>query len=195
MSQNIDNNLDELMKLRQEMNGLRHALDSQRIVNDRLMRTVMSERSGWIGRLLRAELILLPLIILVFCMLAASGIISWGLCIFTVAMCALDVASDFQVNRLRHSEIMTMPLLALQRLIVDRKKLRRKRLIISCIAVLPFLLWLGYDTSREAEYVFFDYAFIIFGGLVGLLIAFGIYRRMQRTDDAILAEINYISHE
>lgn len=202
----MENKVNEtgLEQMRSQLDALRRKLDSQQIVNDRLVRTAMQSRMGWIGRYVRfEEYLLLPLALVVFLGLKLAIGLSWWFFAFTMAMCVADVVADHKVNILAGSLWQGGSMVEVRRRLVRMKKLRRRQLMVSFPVVAVWLAVLvlellscgifGLGVPPVSEWRPAAFAGVV-GGVVGtvagLVASVAVVRKMQRTNDELIRQID-----
>lgn len=193
-----------LEQMRSQLEALRHKLDNQQIVNDRLMRKAMRSGMGWIERFVRVEeCLLLPLVAVVFLGLKVALGLSWWFFAFTMVMCVADVVADHKVNILSGTLWHDCSMVEVRRRLVRMKGLRRRQLLISIPVLLVWvslfvleLLSAGVfgpgvpPVSEWSPAAFGGVAGGIVGAVAGLAVAVAVVRRMQRTNDALIRQID-----
>lgn len=202
----MENKVNEtgLEQMRSQLDALRRKLDSQQIVNDRLVRTAMQSRMGWIGRYVRfEEYLLLPLAVVVFLGLKLAIGLSWWFFAFTMAMCVADVVADHKVNILAGSLWQGGSMVEVRRRLVRMKELRRSQLMVSFPVVAVWLAVLvlellscgifGPGVPPVSEWRPAAFAGVV-GGVVGtvagLVASVAVVRKMQRTNDELIRQID-----
>ena len=208
----MENKVNEtgLEQMRSQLDALRRKLDSQQIVNDRLVRTAMQSRMGWIGRYVRfEEYLLLPLAVVVFLGLKLAIGLSWWFFAFTMAMCVAIVVADHKVNILAGSlwqggsmvEVRRrlVRMKELRRRLVRMKELRRRQLMVSFPVVAVWLAVLvlellscgifGPGVPPVSEWRPAAFAGVV-GTVAGLVASVAVVRKMQRTNDELIRQID-----
>lgn len=197
-------NEEGLEQMRSQLETLKHKLDSQQIVNDRLMRTAMQSRMGWIGRYVRVEeYLLLPLVAVVFLGVKVVFGVSWWFFAFTMVMCVADIVADHKVNILGSSLWQNGSMVEVRRRLVRMKELRRRQLMVSFPVVGVWLVVLvlelmsagafGPGVPPVSEWRTAAFAGVvggIVGAVAGLVVAVVLVRKMQRTNDELIRQID-----
>ncbi len=199
----MDNDL-QLEELRQQMNELRQQLDRQEIVNERLIRQSMTGKLSWIKKYLWLEVAMIPLCLLILAPVHAMMGLSWWLFAFLAVMLTVDVAADFYINRVDKNQLLTGNLVEASRKLVVMKKQRAWAFAFGLLGVIIWIIWFLFELRRVAGSFAEDFwngfaqgGFIggIIGGVIGLTIAIVIFRKMQRTNDEVLASIDQLTKE
>jgi|GEM_PF-5823167 len=192
------NTLDEM---RDEMKKLREALATQQLIGNRLMRDVMVRKSSWGYRAFKFKLFfLLPLAVFELFRLKSYGM-SWFFVISTMLFMAVDIWADARSQTVRKSDFSMLPLVELQTKLVRQRHRRRLYMVVSAFFGAGWMVWLGYELSLCRLDLFVDLGWGI--GSIVLLVGFSLgmglslwwYRKMQRIDADIIAEINDLKSE
>lgn len=189
--------MDELDILKQEMAGLKEMLDKEQIVNDRLMRTVMRQKTSWLNTFVKVEFIILPITFLVFVAVCAVFNISQWYAISFLILGGVDALMDLRTFRISPKIFSTCSMMEVSRLLQKQKK---ERFIHMCIAFPLAIVWIIMILNaivRAHDPFATDHAFNIsaaiggvVGGLIGGVIVLIIYRKAQKTNDGIAQMIN-----
>ena len=187
--------MEDLDILKQEMAELKRNLDKEQIVNDRLLRTVMRQKASWLNRLVTVEVIMLPLLYLMFVGICAYFHVSQWYAFSMLILSALDVVADLRTFRISPKVFSTCSLLEVRKLLIKQKK---ERFIHVCIALPLAIVWIllfSYAifraTSPLAEDHNLNFAGAIggvIGAIIGTVVVIVIYRKAQRTNDNLLSE-------
>lgn len=197
----MDNEL-QLEELRQQMSELRQQLDRQEIVNENLIRQSMTGKMSWIKKYIWLEVAMVPLCLLILAPVHAMMGLSWWLFAFLAVMLVVDVAADFYINRVDKNQLLTGNLVEASRQLVVMKKQRAWAFALGLLGVIIWIVWFLYELKRVAGSFADDFwngfahgGFIggIIGGVLGLIIAIIIFRKMQRTNDEVLASIDRLT--
>lgn len=188
--------MDELENLRQEMSALKQNLDRQQIINKNMLRNVMKHRASWLNTLVNVEIIMLPLIFLLFVAFGAIfGISMWYAVIFLI-LAAVDTAFDWRTMRISPRLLGTASMIEIRRKLLRQKK---ERLWQTCISAPLAIIWLYFyfKAIMIANDVIDDVVLnfsISVGGVIGLaaaiVVIIVIYRKAQGTNDSILSDMN-----
>lgn len=197
-------NEEGLEQMRSQLETLKHKLDSQQIVNDRLMRTAMQSRMGWIGRYVRVEeYLFLPVVAVVFLGVKVVFGVSWWFFAFTMVMCVADIVADHKVNILGGSLWQNGSMVEVRRRLVRMKELRRRQLMVSFPVVGVWLVVLVLELMSAGAFgpgvppvrewrpaAFAGVVGGIVGAVAGLVVAVVLVRKMQRTNDELIRQID-----
>ena len=181
----------ELMEMKEQLSILAKKLEKETIVNERLMRRATKEK---ISKMQRRALIkgiglglCIPYVIGV-CQLV--GLSLW-LCGFTVLILLIALYTDYRIHRNIHSdEAMYGNLLDVQKKVLRIKQAYKDWLKFSIPILALWLLSFWYETFQlpdiPKESIFIG---SISGGIIGGFIGFLQYKKMQRSADEILEQI------
>ena len=185
------------------MATLKQQLDRQEIINDKLMRQSMTSKLSWIKRYVWLEIAIAPILLIFFAVYHAVLGLSWWLFGFFALILVADVTADYRINRVDHTQLLTGNLVEASRRLAEMKKLRAWAFALSLVGVSVWLAWLlaelwivvGGNTHEltrgfAAGGVFGG----IVGGILGLTAAWAIFRKMQRTNDEVLAAIDQLNN-
>lgn len=192
--------MNELEIMKEQLELMKEKLNSQAIINNRLLRSSIRERLSWTKRYTYVEIfLLLPFIYFMYAGLTYQIGLSWWLYAYTVFMCTADVGLDFWINNIYISrrDYQNKNLLMLGKKIARQKQLRWNSLLFGMILLFPWLCWLGYELHNHIPANEWTGIFIglIVGTVIGLVIGLVILLRMQRTNENLLDEINDIEDE
>ena len=196
----MDNNntSNELQLMREQLEILKTKLKGQEIVNEKLLRKSMGRQVSWIKKYLIMEVILIPILLIIFAGFHATTGISWWLYGFLAVMLIADVAADFYVNRMKSSELLSGDLISVSKHYTKMKSLRARTFAISVIAVIIWVVWLIWEIYRtacasgdelERAAAYGGVIGCIVGCVIGLAVAFLIFWKMQKTNDKVIRQI------
>ena len=196
-----NDNINELETMRRQLEDLKAQLAKQEIVNDRLIIDAMKKKMTWIKKYVVLQVCLFPVIAVVWSAIVPICGISWWNYAFLIAMCCIDVFADYRINvsSITDDDYLRGNLVDTVTKLLRMKRSRAVQMAASVPAIIAWLLWAGieaYNALPEATSEF-QQAFIagglvggVIGGICGLIFAFSIYRKMQRTNDEVIAQIN-----
>lgn len=200
-----DNNMTELEQMREQMNIFKSRLDKQQILNEQLVRNSMGGKMSWIKNFVWVEIILVPILLLLFIPFHASTGLSWWLFAFMAVLLIADVIGDFIINRIPKGQLLSGDLVETSQRLVKMKKQRTRWFIIGLVFVLIWFVWfcaelilnskIACDMSCHESLRYVLIGGCMFGGLVGFLVAWLIFRKMQKTNNQIIEQINQITKE
>lgn len=195
-------NMDELEKLRVEMDALKRNLDKQQIVNKDLMRTVMKQRASWLNNLVIGEIVLLPVLFIMFMAMCVGLHVSVWFAVALLVIGGIDTAFDWRTLRISPRLISTSSIMQLRRTLVKQKKQRFWQTVIGTVLTIIWLILFA-SAALHAEGLAEEDHLINFGGAIGGVIGgiFGgiavvwIYKKAQKTNDDILSDLDEIEEE
>ena len=93
-----NNTMMELEQMREQMQVLRNKLDTQEIVNEKLVKNSVKSKMSWIKKFVYFELLLVPFTALMMYVLKEIFNLSWFTYAFIVVLCAIDAVCDYRIN-------------------------------------------------------------------------------------------------
>ncbi|MBR2146529.1 MAG: hypothetical protein IJ925_03720 [Muribaculaceae bacterium] len=200
-----DNNMNELERMREQMNIFKNRLDKQQIINEQLVRNSMGSKLSWIKNFVLGEIILVPILLIIMATFHASEGLSWWLFAFLSLGLVADVVGDYIINRIPKSELLSGDLVATSQRLIKMKKLRTSWFIAGIIFMTIWLVWFiieivmrlddGCNLPDHNIVVGIMVAGIAIGALIGIFVAWLIYRKMQRTNNQLIEQINQVINE
>ena len=201
---NEQNELNELDDLRQQINALKEKVDKQGRLNEDLVKKAIQSKMRNLHTSLLWYCIIcglfVPFIIWDF---ITSGF-SWPFIIFTILIFAASFTAEYFINRMNIKH-MTDDLLETARKLLQMKKNRKKQLAVGYCACAIWTPWYMYEIYKtmasqiEPQFISAFLACIIFaiiiGCGIGLAIGLTFYRRIQRTNDEMISQINDLTRE
>lgn len=198
---NDNNNNNELEIMRTQLNALKSQLAQQEIVTENLIIDAMKKKMTWIKKYVFFQICLIPVLAIVWAAIIPMCGISWWNYAFLLIMCCIDVYADYCINvsSISDDDYLSGNLVTTVKKLLKMKRYRALQMAICIPLIIVWLLWAGieaYNALPEATSEFQE-AFIsggliggVIGGICGLIFAFSIYRKMQRTNDEVIAQIN-----
>lgn len=190
-------NINHMDELKQQFALLTQRLESQPINNDKLLKTVIGNRMKWIAKYVYLKIVLFfPLTALLYYFFYQRGMISLTFLVLTLLLCVLELYFDTVINHIRGKGWLEKDLLTSRQLLVKMKQ-RRTQLIlaeipISIVWVLVFFFEIiSYQPDNPAYAVAMGIGIGI-GALAGAVIAYLVFKKMQRTNDELLREIDQL---
>lgn len=193
---NINNS--EFEQMRSQLEIMKRKLDSQKIVNDRLVSQAMQHKVSWIKNFIWLELaVFYPIIILSYVLLTAVFNLSWLICAAIIILTGADIYADLRINKIGPDDWLGENLVETGRKLVRQKRLRMQQLIISVPVIICVLFMFFYDMSQHMATDFFKCISIggAIGGIIGLCIGVRIVMKMQRTNDELIRQIEEITDD
>ena len=203
-----NNTMMELEQMREQMQVLRNKLDTQEIVNEKLVKNSVKSKMSWIKKLVYFEFLLVPFTALMAYVLKEMFNLSWFTYAFIVVLSAIDAVCDYRINvaSLDLEKVEKHNLSDTLQKLVAMKKMRAKSFFIMMLLSIPLFIWASIEMWQNIStgtITFIDDvpANIVcagaYGGLVGGIIGFfvgiyisiRIYRKMQATNDEIIAQL------
>lgn len=201
-----NNTMMELEQMREQMQVLRNKLDTQEIVNEKLVKNSVKSKMSWIKKFVYFELLLVPFTALMMYVLKEIFNLSWFTYAFIVVLCAIDAVCDHRINvaALDLEKVEKHNLSDTLQKLVAMKKMRAKAFFIMMLLSIPLFMWVSIEmwqyistiTLKDDLHTHIVYAgayggFVggIIGFIVGIYISIRIYRKMQTTNDEIIAQL------
>ena len=190
------NTIDHMEELKQQFAILTDKLESQEINNERLLRTVMKTKMKSINKYYYWLFFLgLPIIILCFQTFYCKGQVSLLFYVSTVLLAVLDTICGMVINKMGNNQWQEADLLTARQTLVQMKKKKKKGEIISIPLVIIWLSFFVLEVFRSSANAFMLSTFAVIGGLLGLGIGLLAYRKMQRTNDELIREIDQLKKD
>lgn len=190
------NTMDHMEELKQQFAILTGKLESQEINNERLLRTVMKTKMKSINKYYYWLFFLgLPIIILCFQTFYSKGQVSLLFYVSTVLLAVLDTICGMVINKMGNNQWQEADLLTARQTLVQMKQRRKKGEIISIPLVIIWLSFFVLEVFRSSANAFMLSTFAVIGGLLGLGIGLLAYRKMQRTNDELIQEIDQLKKD
>lgn len=207
MDNNKTNNIDELTLMRSQMEELKAKLNREMSLNEASIRKLQKRNMGFIKKYLIFVWIALPVMILMYIGIKYMFGLSWLLTLVTIAAYILDVYLDTRFNRMKEAGIESMSLIEMSKKILWMKSIRRKQFFYGLSALILWAVWfaievyIGIDSGKSllfpADHLFavIMVACIVFGAMVGGIIGYMIYHKMQHDSDDIIEQINSLNND
>ena len=190
------NTMDHMEELKQQFAILTDKLAYQEINNERLFRTVMKTKMKSINKYYYWLFFLgLPIIILCFQTFYSKGQVSLLFYVSTVLLAVLDTICGMVINKMGNNQWQEADLLTARQTLVQMKQRRKKGEIISIPLVIIWLSFFVLEVFRSSANAFMLSTFAVIGGLLGLGIGLLAYRKMQRTNDELIQEIDQLKKD
>lgn len=195
-----NNTMMELEQMREQMQVLRNKLDTQEIVNDKLVKNSVKSKMSWIKKFVYFEFLLIPFTALMMYVLKEIFNLSWFCYAFIVVLCVIDAVLDYRINvaSLDLEKVEKHNLSDTLQKLIAMKQMRAKSFFIMMLLSIPLFMWASIEmwqnisTSTNTFNTNILYAGLvggIIGFFVGIYISIRIYRKMQTTNDELIAQI------
>lgn len=189
--------MDDFNEMRQQLASMKQSLDKYRIVNEKLLIKVMRQRSSWLNNYVAGEIIATPFIVFIMwgiCEL--SQITPWVWISVSVAIAA-SVIVDFYTMKIRVNNIWRDNLMEFRSRLLQQKRLRRIQLIVELPLMMLWSIWFYAEYFRIElsgltdgnAIAWFWVGFCILSIAFSAFIVLWIFRKAQRTNDSLIAEI------
>lgn len=188
----------EMESMRQQMATLKSKLDSQEMLNDRLMRRSMKNEVNTINR--RYFIIMAVCILMIpygyWCFVKLSGL-SIAFWIATSVMMLICAGATFYNSRkINDPRLMSRSLVEARKKVASAKKFDSDWLLFGIPMIIVWLAWFFYETYQQNH----EFANgILWGGIVGGAIGafagFSIHFKTQRQYQDIIEQIEDLTDE
>ena len=200
-----DNNMTELEQMREQMAAFKSRLDKQQIINEQLVRTSMGSKLSWIKKFVWGEIIVVPILLIIMALFHAGNGLSWWLYGFLALGLIADATGDYIINRIPKSQLLSGDLVETSKRLAEMKKQRTSWFVAGVIFLVIWLVWFcievamcldcGCTLPHHGTVVAIMIGAIVVGGLIGGVIAWLILRKMQRTNNQLIEQIEQITKE
>lgn len=202
------NMIDELEQMREQMQVLRSKLDKQEIVNDKFIRNSVKSQMSWIKKFVYLEFLLLPIMAIVWFAIKEIFNLSWLNYAILMIMSTIDAIWDYRINivSLDLDKVEENSLTNTLQKLVCMKQMRAKSFYIMQPLCALWFVWTGIEMWQrvgslgEADSLLRAAGYGGFGGLligipIGLCIVIHIFRKMQRTNDELIKQIQVFTEK
>ena len=184
----------ELQEMKKQLSILTQKLEKETIVNERLIRQSMKNKASSIRRVAIFHTLFSLFLIPYFIWIAPHDLnISTGLCYFTCFFMVLSLACDYYIHtRFRPYKFVQGNLLEIQKDTLMMKKIYLDWIkFIGLPFIVVFFCWFIHDIrlaypNEELNYIYYG---IGFGILIGSIVVTISFRKIQRTANEILEQI------
>ena len=186
---------NEILEMREQLATLKKQLDTQEIINDRLIKEAMSSKLSSINRsaiwTCAVCLIMIPLGYLNFQRMGHST----ALCIATSALFFISFVSILISHyRLRKRDIYSGDLITVYQEVSRMRKIYKNWHYFSIPILVVWFAWWEYEIYQTMAHEDLTMMLIIsgsgiFGGVIGGIIGLRIHKRALRTADDLLRQI------
>lgn len=197
------NNNNELEIMRSQMASFKKQLEQQEIINSRIMAESMKKKFSWIKRMIIGEIILIPIFLyLAFAAKYYFDLSWWSVATFVILLLC-DVWCDYDINMraIKDSDYSHDNLIDTIEKLVKMKQRRAKQTAIMLTATIVMSIWLLIEIGFHLIAINADTGMwlVLYGGgtgaFIGVVAAWWIYRKMQKTNDEMIKQIEEISKE
>ena len=191
----MNNEINEILEMREQLATLKKQLDTQEIINDRLLKDAMSGKLSSINRsavwICVVCLIMIPMGYLNFQRLGHST----AFCIATSMLFLICFVAIFLSHyRLRKSDIRNGNLITTYTEVARMGKIYKSWHYWSIPMLIVWFAWFVYEIYQNMAHENIEMMLIIcgsgiFGGIIGGIIGLRIHKRTLRTADDLLRQI------
>lgn len=197
------NNNNELEIMRSQMASFKKQLEQQEIINSRIMAESMKKKFSWIKKMIIGEIILIPIFLyLAFAAKYYLDLSWWSTSTFIILLLC-DVWCDYDINMraIKNSDYSRDNLVNTMEKLLRMKQRRTKQTAIMLTATIVMSIWLLIEIGFHLIAINADTGMwlVFYGGgtgaFIGVVAAWWIYRKMQKTNDEMIKQIEEISKE
>lgn len=197
------NNNNELEIMRSQMASFKKQLEQQEIINRRIMSESMKKKFSWIKKMFIGEIILIPIFLyLAFAAKYYFDLSWWSVATFVILLLC-DVWCDYDINMraIKDSDYSHDNFIDTIEKLVKMKQRRAKQTAIMLTATIVMSIWLLIEIGFHLIAINADTGMwlVLYGGgtgaFIGVVAAWWIYRKMQKTNDEMIKQIEEISKE
>lgn len=197
------NNNNELEIMRSQMASFKKQLEQQEIINRRIMSESMKKKFSWIKMMIIGEIILIPIFLyLAFAAKYYFDLSWWSVATFVILLLC-DVWCDYDINMraIKDSDYSHDNLIDTIEKLVKMKQRRAKQTAIMLTATIVMSIWLLIEIGFHLIALNADTGMwlVLYGGgtgaFIGVVAAWWIYRKMQKTNDEMIKQIEEINKE
>lgn len=197
------NNNNELEIMRSQMASFKKQLEQQEIINSRIMAESMKKKFSWIKKMIIGEIILIPIFLyLAFAAKYNFNLSWWSISTFIILLLC-DVWCDYDINMraIKNSDYSRDNLVNTMKKLQRMKQRRTKQTVIMLTATIVMSIWLLIEIGFHLIAINADTGMwlVFYGGgtgaFIGVVAAWWIYRKMQKTNDEMIKQIEEISNE
>lgn len=199
--------MEELEIMRRELAELKRRLDTQQIVNKGLLSKLMRRKASWLNRLVVIEMASLPFIYLVFAVTCyAAGISQWYASLYLI-FGAIDVLVDCRTVRIPPRMFSEASLIGLRKFLIRQKRERFIQTVISTPLAVAWVVAFAISLFSNVDMNLTDdstlhHASLVggicggaIGAVLGVVAVIILYRKIERTNDSIIADIHDLEQE
>lgn len=193
--------MDELTTMREQMAAMKRSLDKSTIINHELLTKVLRQRSSWLRNTVIMEIILTPLLSLIFYWTHFQVGISVWFAISFFILSGIDTAFDWKTLRIPGSLFSQLDTITLRKKLIKQKIDRKRQFLVSLPLAAIWAVCFCYEYLRHGilKYTELDPAtnailltIAVSLCALGVIIAVVVYRRAQRTNDTLLKELKLL---
>ena len=197
------NNNNELEIMRSQMASFKKQLEQQEIINSRIMSESMKKKFSWIKKIIIGEIILIPIFLYLAFAAKYYFNLSWWSVVTFVILLLCDIWCDYDINMraIKDSDYSRDNLIDTIEKLVKMKQRRAKQTAIMLTATIVMSIWLLIEIGFHLIAINADTGMwlVFYGGgtgaFIGVVAAWWIYRKMQKTNDEMIKQIEEVSKE
>ena len=187
--------IDELNEMREQLATLKKRLESQEIVNDRLIKETMTRKITSLNR----SAIFLSVVCLIFIPVGYASFHNLGMsnafCISTSCIFVFCLIGQFYAHySLRTSDVMNGDLVSTYKAAARLRKIYKMWHYVSIPILIVWFAWMEYEiynniAQQDLTMMLIITASGIFGGIIGGIIGLRIHKKNLRSAEDIMRQI------
>lgn len=189
----MENQNNELEVMRQQMTLLKEKLDSQQIVNDKLLRQSMLKKMSYFNKYRILSIIALAFVWVACYFVCKEYSMSWTFYWATGIFITTLVLFDNYINRYKKKDFLEGDLIETSKKMMRARKLRRWSQRIGITLSIPWFIWFYLEMAHGNKIQGAELNGLMIGMVIGGIIggAFGLraYFKMQRINKDIILQI------
>jgi len=194
---------NELEIMREQLSALKKKIDTQEIINDKLLRKTLKEKNAFSKSYGKTALFLfVPLALLIWGACRYVFGFSWPLILVVILGCIVDAILDFHItNRLIPQALKGSSVDAIKEM-KNINSMIKKQFIIGSVLFILVIIWafvevwhtnngVIFNMGTSPEEMRYSICFsLVFGLIVGFVCAFVIFRKIIRNNNDIVQLLN-----
>jgi len=201
----------EFEQMKAQMAVLEKKIADQEIVNERLISESMKDKLSWIKKFIFGELILAPITVIIWLGISIFAHIPLWLTLIMAIGCAIDIYFDWKINitPIKENDFDRQNLIETAEKLHKMKRQRAIQTIAGTVSVIIFFVAVAivvylrnfkdanlFDnpSARDSALIGSCVGMVI-GIIIGVICIYKIFKKMQRSNDKIIQQIEEISSE
>ena len=186
--------MDELKEMQCQIDTLRNTLNQKSVVNDLLLKKIISKSVGSLNRIVWVECVAFPLSLLILTAFCVAMDITLWLVAFIAFFGSIDLAMDFRNIRISPQDLASRSLIEIRSMLLRQKK---RRLIQNCIMAPIAAVWViwffiesirPFEFSGEARVTVWCILGVVLIATLGIVLY--LVKRVDGTTDGMIREID-----
>lgn len=191
---NMETNEFNIEELRRQYNLLQQKVESQQIVNDRLLRESMKRKQSWSKNYVYSEILFcIPAFLICGLSLVEHDVVSIWPIVAVLPLMVADMVLDYRFNVFKRDAFQQKNLMGLARKMIKYKEWSGLQMRIFVPLILLWAVWMFIDiighSNGDVTFCWVMTISIIIGLVAGLAFAFHVDRRIQRDRQEVIDQI------